>query len=146
MTRYGATSFAYGSDDDAGVVIVGFRLQGTFIRFRLPMPRRDEHRFMYTRNNQRRSAASSTAAYEQACRSIWRALLIVIKAKLESVELGIETLEQAFLPQVLLPDNRTVGEWVGPQLEAVYARGEMPQLLPGLSPSDIRALPSGGRS
>ena len=32
---------------------------------------------------------------------------------------------------VLLPDGRTVGEWIGPQLGAVYAQGQMPALMPG---------------
>ena len=39
----------------------------------------------------------------------WRALLLVIKAKLESVESGIETFEEAFASQIVLANGQTVG-------------------------------------
>ena len=64
-------------------------------------------------------------------RQRWRALALVIKAKLEAVEADITTLEAEFLAHIALPSGATVGEWVGPQLDAVYGSGEMPALLPG---------------
>ena len=57
--------------------------------------------------------------------------LLVIKAKLEAVEAQISTIEDEFLAHIALPDGRTVGEWLGPQLGAVYAQHAMPALLPG---------------
>jgi hypothetical protein len=62
-------------------------------------------------------------ASEQSIRSLWRALLLCIKAKLASVESGIETFEQAFLAHVILPDdNRTVYERMKPrQWKACWA-------------------------
>jgi hypothetical protein len=74
--------------------------------------------------------------YEQACRQRWRALLLIVKAKLEAVTAGISTVEREFLPDVVLPNGATVGEWVGPQIATVYARHEMPALLPGGSTHD----------
>jgi hypothetical protein len=50
---------------------------------------------------------------------------------LEVVEAGISTVEQEFLNAIVLPNGSTVGEWIGPQVGGVYARGEMPALMPG---------------
>ncbi|MGG3815575.1 hypothetical protein ABEV34_28605, partial [Methylorubrum rhodesianum] len=44
-------------------------------------------------------------ANDQVRRSRWRALLLTIKAKREAIENGIETVEQAFLSHVVLPDG-----------------------------------------
>lgn len=65
-------------------------------------------------------------AGEQVRMSRWRALLLTIKAKREAVESGIETVEQAFLSHVVLPDGRTMGEWAEPALRIAYDKGEMP--------------------
>lgn len=67
--------------------------------------------------------------YEQAQRSLWRCALLVIKGKLESIESGIETVEEAFMPHILLPDGKTVGQVMAPQLEHSYSTGKMPPLL-----------------
>jgi hypothetical protein len=64
-------------------------------------------------------------------RQRWRALALVIKAKLEAVEAGISSVEDEFLSFIMLPNGSTVGEWVQPQIERVYESGSMPALLPG---------------
>ena len=57
-------------------------------------------------------------SYDQACRQRWRALLLVIKAKLEAVTAGISTIETEFLANIVLPDNTIcVGEWMLPQID-----------------------------
>jgi hypothetical protein len=77
------------------------------------------------------AASAAETAYEQAVRQRWRALVLIVKAKLEAIEAGIGTIETEFLSSVMLPNGSTVGEWVAPQLIAVYGRGEMPALMPG---------------
>ena len=62
-------------------------------------------------------------ATEQRRKQRARALLLVIKAKLESVESGIETFEEAFLANVVTPDGRTIGEIAVPQIESAYQGG-----------------------
>ncbi len=69
-------------------------------------------------------------AWEQACRSRWRALFLCIKAKLESIESGIETFEDAFLAHIQMPDGHTVAEHVRPRIAAAYETGTMQPLLP----------------
>ena len=74
-----------------------------------------------------------------ACRQTWRALALVVKAKLEAVDAGITVFEEEFLAHIVLPDGRTVGQFTLPQVESAYLTGKMPKLLPGLAESTIEA-------
>jgi hypothetical protein len=66
----------------------------------------------------------------QARRSQWRALMLCIKAKLESVASKIETFEEAFLSHVVVDDGQTVYEHVRPKLAEIARTGTMVPLLP----------------
>ena len=130
LARYGASSFMYGWDQTRAVI--AFEMNGRRLKFILPMPERDSREFTHTpAKNQRRSAAAAEAAYDQAVRQRWRALALVIKAKLEAVEAGIAEFEEEFLAHIVLPNGRTVGDFMVPQIAAVYETGQMPPLLLG---------------
>lgn len=130
LRRYGAERFVYGWGP--GEAQIGFHIGGRAIRFRLPMPDAGADEFVRTPTRRTpRTPEAQAAAYEQAVRQRWRALSLVIKAKLEAVEAGITSIEDEFLAHIALPSGATVGEWVGPQLAEVYGRGHMPALLPG---------------
>jgi hypothetical protein len=136
LRRYGATSYAYASREDAAMV--EFQANGKRIRFILPMPRRDDDRFTLTGCLGRSGHSKTRAGYhspscyaarpesqayelwEQSTRQRWRALNLVIKAKLEAVESKITTMEQEFLAQIVLPNGRTAGETMIPQIEQFY--------------------------
>lgn len=62
-------------------------------------------------------------------RRIWRALLLVIKAKLEAVESEIATFEEEFLAHIVMPNDRTVAELILPQIAESYSTGRMPLAL-----------------
>lgn len=130
LARYGADQFMYGWE--IGQAVLAFRANSRNVKFVLPMPDRNSSEFTHTptRGN-RRSDAQIEAEYEQAVRQRWRALALVIKAKLEAVEAGITVFEDEFLAHIMLADGTTVGQWARPQLERVYSSGEMPALLPG---------------
>jgi hypothetical protein len=66
----------------------------------------------------------------QARRSQWRALMLCIKAKLESVASKIETFEEAFLSHVVVDDGQTVYDHVRPKLVEIARTGNMVPLLP----------------
>lgn len=131
LRRYGASAFAYGWEGPTAQV--AFKLAGRQVRFRLPLPDPESREFTVTPTGRARSASAAEDAYEQAVRQRWRALALVIKAKLEAVDAGISTVEDEFMAHIALPDGRTVGDWLGPQLDVVYGRGQMPALLPGAS-------------
>lgn len=127
VQKYGADQFISGFKDN--IAIVGFSLADRQVRFVLPLP--DKAEFLYTPGRgQRRTDDAARAAWEQACRSKWRALYLVIKAKLEAVDAGISTIEREFLADIVLPDGQTAGDWMHPQIEQAYLTGNMPPLLP----------------
>lgn len=131
LTRFGATAFAYGWSADHARAQVMFELGGRRMRFEIILPDRSAREFTHGGNGRRRTEAGMRAAYDQELRRLWRSLALVIKAKLEAVATGIVSMEEEFLSHVVLADNSTVGDWIGPQLSAVYGRGDMPALLPG---------------
>lgn len=129
LVRYGATGFMYAWQDDH--VVIAFTAHDRQIRFFLPMPDRNDREFTHTpERGQRRSEDQIESHYERAVRSRWRALLLIIKAKLEAVESGIVTFEDEFLAHVVLADNSTVSDWIQPQIEKSYSTGQMPKMLP----------------
>lgn len=129
LSRYGAKSFMYGWDEARA--IVGFVANDRQVRFHLPMPDRNDRQFTHTPSKGlRRSPAQAEEAYEQGIRQRWRALSLVIKAKLEAVEAGIVTFDEEFAMHFMLPNGQTVGQWVTPQIDQVYAGNTMPALLP----------------
>ena len=91
------------------------------------MPSTDD--YARTPRNVRRTAAAQRSAWEQACRQRWRALLLIIRAKLEAAESGITTLESEFLANIVLPDGGTLGQWLAPQIDEAYGTGRMPPML-----------------
>lgn len=64
-----------------------------------------------------------------------RALLLVIKAKLESVASDVETFEQAFLANIVLSDGKTVHDRVSGDLRLEYSQGKPAVYLIG-GPTD----------
>jgi hypothetical protein len=128
LQRYGADQFAYAAAP--GKAMIGFTMHGRQVRFILPLPKIDD--FRLTDLGRARTEKSQQDAWEQACRQRWRALLLVIKAKLEATECGISTFESEFMANIVLPDGRTAGEFMLPQITAAYERGTMPAMLPML--------------
>lgn len=131
--RYGATRFASMSED--GAAAVAFECEGRRVLFKLVLPKIGAFETFAMNvghghtKERRRSPDDARRAWEQACRQRWRALALVVKAKLEAVASGVETFEEAFMPHIVLPNGRTVGEWMVPQIDKAYVSGKMPPLL-----------------
>ena len=133
LARYGADQFMYGWE--ASRAIIGFRVQGKMVRLSLSLPDRSSDESLLTPSRRwRRSPAEAEMAYEQAVRQRWRALALVVKAKLEAIEAGIATFEEEFQSYIVLPHNSTVGDRMLRQVEHAYLSGEMPRMLPGAAP------------
>lgn len=120
LTRYKADAFAYATEP--GRASIMFRMAGRQVRFVLALPDRADREFTHHSRGVR-TEASADAAWAQACRQRWRALALVIKAKLEAVSAGITTIEDEFLAHTILANGRTVGEAIKPQIEEHYALG-----------------------
>lgn len=129
LRRYGAGQFMYGWVEDRAVI--AFAAHGRRVQFELPPPNPKSKEFILTPTGRDRSPAQAEAAYEQAVRQRWRALALVIKAKLEAVEAGITEFEDEFLAHIMLPNGTRMGDWARPQIAHAYATNVMPALLPG---------------
>lgn len=127
LTRYGATAFGYGWQNNSAVIM--FEVRGRRIKFTLPLPDKQGDSIRLTPTGMVRGDRAREEAYEQAVRQRWRALVLCIKAKLEAVEAGIVEFSDEFMAHVVLPDGQTVGEWAKPQLELAYRSGKMPPML-----------------
>src|SRR5215472_11018057 len=131
IVRYGATSTAFMNAADQAIIV--FEANGRRIVFKLPLPDKNSDTFTYDGRKSVRSPERRFAAWEQACRQRWRALALVIKAKLEAVESGITSFEDEFLAHIMMPDGKTVADHVRPRIAIAYEQGNMTPLLPGPS-------------
>ncbi len=127
IQRAGGRDFISGVLEEKGFVM--FKAKGRMIRFTIPIPKLDEFR----RNGRgaRRTDSQTIKAHEQEVRVRWRRLLLIIKAKLESSTSGIETFEEAFLAQTVLPDNSTVGQWAAEAIPHALQHRVVPTLALG---------------
>ena len=108
-----------GQMDYGDKFVIGFKLVDRAIRFTLPLA--TEYRGPSKAGNGRE--IDPKRVLEQQNRQKGRALLLVIKAKLESVESGIETMEQAFLANVVLHGGQTVYDRIAEPIALEYQTG-----------------------
>ena len=137
VMRYGADQFLSGMDLRHNQGMVSFRMADRLLRFVLPLPDPESDEFTETATGRERALNQARQAWEQACRQRWRALKLVIQAKLEAVECGIGSFDAVFATDIVLPDGRTAGEYISVQLPELYANGGVPTDLPGLLPSGL---------
>jgi hypothetical protein len=117
-------AYMYGADE----AIIAFELSGRHYAFHLPLPRRGD--YDRTALGKPRSAGGRDKVLDQALRSRWRALLLIIKAKFEAVDAGVTTIEDEFLAHTVTPSGRTVGDVLRITLAEQYAGNEVPLLPP----------------
>ena len=114
LDRHKAKQYGTAVDYDLRQARVQFRLHERIVRFIITLP--DPKKY------------GQGERLAQAERQKWRALLLVIKAKLEAVENSIATFEEEFLAHIVLPNDRTVADYVIPQVAAMYQTGHMLRL------------------
>jgi len=128
IVRYGATSTAF--MNAPGRAMIAFEAKGRRVMFELPLPDLADKKFDIDGRGSRRSTEKRHEVWEQACRQKWRALALVIKAKLEAVESKITSFEDEFLAHIVMPDGQTVASHIKPRIAQAYESGNMLPLLP----------------
>lgn len=129
LSRAGAEQFGYMVSRDGAAI--GFRYQERNIRIAVPLPDPDSKAFSHNKSGHELQESMSRKRYEQEVRRRWRALLLVIKSKLEAVESGISEFEVEFLPYIVLPGGKTVAQMVLPKVKKAYETGQEVPLLGG---------------
>lgn len=128
LQRYGCDDFAYRTN--RRFAQIAFTMNERMLRFELNLPDPDDAEFRKTPSGRRRRDDDAAyKAWEQACRQRWRALALVIKAKLEAVESGITTFDIEFLGHIVVPGGQVFHEVALPKIEKAYLTGKMPPLL-----------------
>lgn len=117
LTRAGASAVAIYNDAERAAV--AFRLNARAYRFVIPLPAPAR-------------SISEEKRHAQLVRQRWRALLLVLRAKIESARSGVTTLETELLPYAVLPSGNTVADEVHPRLTAAYESAHDVPLLPGM--------------
>lgn len=128
LERYGADQFMYGRRPDCAVI--GFVMDCRQVRIQVPMPEKTDKQFWKTETGRDRTESAALKEWEQACKQRYRALALVVKAKLEAVEAGITTFEEEFMAHLVLPGGATVGQRLLPEITEAQRTGNLPPLLP----------------
>jgi hypothetical protein len=118
LLRYGASDTMSGTLMSRNMAFVAFRLAGRNVRINIPLPTLAD--FDKRKFRGRMVVAEPEwqhQAWEQACRSRWRAVVLATKAKLELVHAEITTIDAEFLSNIVLPGGGTIGEQLVPQLD-----------------------------
>jgi hypothetical protein len=115
LQEHGAEQYHTGWDATRDVIEFGW--QGKQIRFILPRPTPAD--FQVSAAGRRREPRQAEDAMRQADRQRWRALYLVVRAKLEAVEAGISMFEEEFLAFIVVPGkNQTIGEILQPRISS----------------------------
>lgn len=110
LAKHGCMRMAWGTEPEGDTL--QFELGQRHFRFRITRPtsdevrRRDSGEYSYPHN------VDWQAKAEQEWRRRWRAHVLLIKAKLEFIEGGDTSIEQEFMPYLVLSDGATLGEFV----------------------------------
>lgn len=129
LIRYGADQFQSGWRD--GMAAITFRAKGRMIRFILPLPSKTDKCITQTPTGRNRkvSEGQELKLWEQMCRQSWRALALVVKAKLEAVEAEITTFDEEFYSHIVLPNGKTIFQETHKAVEVAYSSGSVGNLL-----------------
>jgi hypothetical protein len=106
LKKAGASQFMIISDDDHGYEGVAFKRAGISYHMKVGVP------------DEKRRAA------------LLRALLLIVKAKIVAVDSGVRTFEEEFLNDILMADNRTMGQHATEDLRMSLETGQLLKSLP----------------
>lgn len=129
LNSHQATEFLYGSKDD--MAMLAFKIKNRTVKMMIPIPSQTDAQ--KTKAGRIRHSIDMIATVrEQSVRTRWRAIFLIIKAKLEAVEAGISTLEKEFLADLLLANGSTLGQLVAPNLDRITRDAVIPGLPSGV--------------
>ena len=113
--RWGATTYMMG--EDSSRVVVQFQIDAC----------NDE--LSATRPLNIRMEMPKGGKNDKEQREDWRAFVMVVKAKFVAIDSGISTIEREFLPDIVMPNGRTIEQNVMPALIEAQTTGKHVPLL-----------------
>lgn len=143
LTRFGATAFAQGWT--TGAIAIEFVARDRQIRVTVPLPGPTDRDVTHTPTGLRRPPREWPKRHQAEERRRWRALLLVLKAKLEAATSDITTFEEEFAMWTVLPDGSTVGERTLPAVADALATGDVAPVMAALAATRSRPALEVGR-
>jgi hypothetical protein len=145
LVKHGAKQYGTAHDEENGTAVVYFKMSERHIRLTIPVPPltdwpnpnqsswQSEAKHKPPRTWDRMSVEGRKTyvrlQWEQVCRTRWRCMILIVKAKLEHIALGMSDVQREFLADITLPDGRSVAELLKPAIDRAYLDGKMPPLL-----------------
>jgi len=145
LVKHGAKQYGTAHDEENGTAVVYFKMSDRHIRLTIPVPPltnwpdptkasyqqkvRGKTPRTWDRMGAEGRASWVRAQWEQASRTRWRCMILIVKAKLEHIALGMSDVQSEFLADITLPDGRSVAELLKPAIDRAYLEGKMPPLL-----------------
>lgn len=114
LEKHGASGFIFGTAN--GQALLAFEMRERRLRFLVPMP-------------QANKSGSNENKVKAEIRRRYRALLLVLKAKLEAVNSQIVQFDEEFLAHIVVEGNTTVGDRMVPHMREALSTGKLPPLL-----------------
>lgn len=145
LGKHGATQRGVMSDEDRGIACAIFTIKARQYRLELPLPKPEtfpntskldwEQEITCPQGWNKWTVQQRRAWVEgkidQATRERWRAVVLLVKAKLEIVSIGLSSVEKEFLADLVLPNGQRMHAAVALRIEEAYLSGAMPRLLLG---------------
>jgi hypothetical protein len=126
LGKHGATQRAIAVNDDEQVAHVHFLIHGYKYRLEIPLPKpadRPASWSYYSPDQKRQWEASTARLLSQKTKERWRAIVLVLKAKLEMVQLGLSSVEKEFMADLVMANGQTMHHEVAEALSRSLATG-----------------------
>lgn len=143
LGKHGAGQRGLMHDEERGLATVVFSLGGRPYRVEVPIPSLmspdtyapgakvwPDRPPGWTGWAQSRREEWVRKQHEQAARERWRGLVLLVKAKLEIVKMGVSTFEREFLADLVLPSQQTVSQHLEVYMAKVLKGEGVPLALP----------------
>lgn len=128
LKKHSASQRVFADDDEKGLEIVVFALAGRQYRLEVPLPKREAFLIFTKQINgaprrYQRTPEDVAKVHEQACRERWRAIVLLVKAKLETIAIGLSTVEQEFFANLQTYEGKSLYEVLRHRISANYETG-----------------------
>jgi hypothetical protein len=131
LVKNGATSTAILNSDEDSRAAVAFTMKGARFRIEIPLPTLADVEPPSASKQPKNLTRDQWLAQRlvQARRERWRAILLLLKSKLEIVRIGLSGVEKEFMADMILPGGETVHQVLSEALRRGLDGAALPKAL-----------------
>ena len=134
LTKNGASSVGILNDSDKAVAVVAFTIRGAKFRLEIPLPSMAEvdkaaKSKQWFSWDETKRLAWKRVELAQRERERWRAVLLLIKSKLEIVRIGLSSVEREFMADLVLPSGQRAEAFFAEAIRRGLEGGDVPPML-----------------